>query len=69
MALSLSYYAKNIFKSSYGEDRPAFFIWHPKGTPMSEKKLLFKLDLFSTFACKKTAHITKSTASDVLAIL
>lgn len=40
MALSLSYYVKNIFASSYGKDRPAFFIWHPKGTPSSEKKYI-----------------------------
>jgi ACS family pantothenate transporter-like MFS transporter len=38
MALSLSYYAKNLFVSSYGKNRPSFFIWHPKGTPSSEKK-------------------------------
>jgi hypothetical protein len=38
MVLSLSYYVKNLFASSYGKDRPAFFIWHPKGTPSSEKK-------------------------------
>lgn len=38
MALSLSYYVKLIFASSYGKDRPSFFIWHPKGTPAGEKK-------------------------------
>jgi hypothetical protein len=43
MALSLSYYVKNLFASSYGKDRPAFFIWHPKGTPSSEKKYASKL--------------------------
>ncbi|KXJ91513.1 MFS general substrate transporter [Microdochium bolleyi] len=52
MALSLSYYAKNLFKSSYGDNRPDFFIWHPKGTSTSEKKLLFKLDAFIlSYAC------------------
>ena len=47
MASSISYYAKNLFKSSYGKDRPDFFIWYPKGTSASEKKLLHKLDFFS----------------------
>jgi MFS transporter, ACS family, pantothenate transporter len=46
MALSLSYYAKNLFASSYGKDRPDFFLWYPKGTSASEKKLLFKIDFF-----------------------
>lgn len=43
MALSLTYYVKNIFTSSYGKDRPDFFLWYPKGTPASEKKLLRKV--------------------------
>lgn len=43
MAQSTSYYVKNIFSSSYGSDRPSFFIWYPKGTPASEKKLLHKV--------------------------
>jgi ACS family pantothenate transporter-like MFS transporter len=52
MALSLSYYAKNIFASSYGKDRPKFFIWHPEGTSSAEKKLLFKIDFFIlTYGC------------------
>lgn len=51
MASSVSYYAKNLFKSSYGKDRPDFFIWYPKGTSASEKKLLHKLDFFSKFFC------------------
>ncbi|KAI0023053.1 MFS general substrate transporter [Xylariomycetidae sp. FL0641] len=52
MALSLSYYAKNLFASAYGKDRPDFFIWHPKGTTTSEKKLLFKIDFFIlTYGC------------------
>ncbi|KAH7027452.1 MFS general substrate transporter [Microdochium trichocladiopsis] len=46
MALSLSYYATNLFRSSYGKDRPDFFIWYPKGTTSAEKKLLHKLDFF-----------------------
>ncbi|KAI1633074.1 MFS general substrate transporter [Biscogniauxia mediterranea] len=58
MALPLSYYIKNIFSSSYGKDRPGFFIWHPKGTPASEKKLLFKIDFFIlTYGC--LAYFTK----------
>ncbi|KAK8087825.1 MFS general substrate transporter [Apiospora hydei] len=58
MALSLSYYAKNLFASSYGPTRPAFFIWHPQGTPPSEKKLLFKIDFFIlTYGC--LAYFTK----------
>lgn len=55
---SLAYYAKNLFASSYGKDRPDFFIWHPKGLPTSEKKLLFKIDLFIlSYACM--AYFTK----------
>ncbi|KAH7080811.1 MFS general substrate transporter [Paraphoma chrysanthemicola] len=58
MALPLSYYVKNLFASSYGKDRPAFFIWHPKGTPSSEKKLLHKIDFFIlTYGC--LAYFTK----------
>lgn len=38
MSLPPSYYIKNLFASSYGKDRPSFFIWYPKGTPSSEKK-------------------------------
>ncbi|KAH9902102.1 MFS general substrate transporter [Xylariomycetidae sp. FL2044] len=50
--LSLSYSAKNLFASSYGEDRPGFFIWHPRGTPRREKRLLFKIDFFIlTYGC------------------
>ncbi|KAL2280780.1 hypothetical protein FJTKL_12292 [Diaporthe vaccinii] len=50
--ISLGYYAKNLFASSYGKDRPDFFIWHPKGTSSSEKKLLFKIDFFIlTYGC------------------
>lgn len=55
---SLTYYAKGIFASSYGKDKPDFFIWHPKGLPASEKKLLFKIDLFIlTYGC--LAYFTK----------
>lgn len=57
---SLSHYARNLFASSYGnkEDRPAFFIWHPKDLPASEKKLLFKIDLcILSYAC--LAYFTK----------
>ncbi|KAJ9142998.1 MFS general substrate transporter [Pleurostoma richardsiae] len=49
---SLQFYAKKIFASSYGRDRPSFFIWYPKGTSASEKKLLFKIDFFIlTYGC------------------
>lgn len=49
---SLGYYVKNLFASSYGKDRPEFFIWHPKGISSSEKKLLFKIDFFIlTYGC------------------
>ncbi|KAH4046803.1 hypothetical protein HBH98_206350 [Parastagonospora nodorum] len=52
MALTLSYHVKNLFASSYGKNRPAFFIWHPKGTPSTEKKLLQKIDFFIlTYGC------------------
>lgn len=55
---SLSNYAKKLFASSYGENKPEFFVWHPKGLPASEKKLLFKIDLFIlTYAC--LAYFTK----------
>lgn len=55
---SLAYYARNLFASSYGKNKPDFFIWHPKGLPASEKKLLFKIDLFIlTYAC--LAYFTK----------
>ncbi|KAF2025442.1 hypothetical protein EK21DRAFT_116844 [Setomelanomma holmii] len=58
MALSLSYYVKNLSASSYGKDRPASFIWHPKGTPSSERKLLHKIDFFIlTYGC--LAYFTK----------
>ncbi|OAG05742.1 MFS general substrate transporter [Paraphaeosphaeria sporulosa] len=58
MALSPVYYAKNLFASSYGKDRPEFFVWHPKGTPSSEKKLLHKIDFFIlTYGC--LAYFTK----------
>ena len=49
---------RDIFASSYGKDRPDFFIWYPKGTPASEKKLLFKIDWFIlTYGC--LAYFTK----------
>jgi MFS transporter, ACS family, pantothenate transporter len=52
MALSVGHYLKNIFSSSYGKDRPEFFLWHPKGTTRSEKKLLHKIDFFIlTYGC------------------
>lgn len=55
---SLSHYAKRLFASSYGKDKPDFFIWHPKGLPASEKKLLFKIDLFIlSYGC--LAYFTK----------
>jgi MFS transporter, ACS family, pantothenate transporter len=58
MALSISYYAKNIFASSYGANRPEFFLWYPKGTSSSEKKLLHKIDFFIlTYGC--LAYFTK----------
>ncbi|CAJ2501318.1 Uu.00g041710.m01.CDS01 [Anthostomella pinea] len=58
IALSLSYYAKNLFASSYGKDVPTFFIWHPEGTSKSVKKLLFKIDFFIlTYGC--LAYFTK----------
>ncbi|KAJ4417039.1 hypothetical protein N0V82_006393 [Gnomoniopsis sp. IMI 355080] len=54
----LSCYVKRLFASSYGTDRPEFFIWHPKGLPVSEKRLLFKIDLcILTYAC--LAYFTK----------
>ncbi|ORY68561.1 MFS general substrate transporter [Pseudomassariella vexata] len=49
---------KQLFASSYGKDRPDFFIWYPKGTLASEKKLLFKIDFFIlTYGC--LAYFTK----------
>lgn len=55
---SLSHSVKQLFASSYGQDRPDFFIWHPKGLAAGEKKLLFKIDLFIlTYAC--LAYFTK----------
>ncbi|KAH8658249.1 MFS general substrate transporter [Xylariales sp. PMI_506] len=52
MALPISYYVKNLFASSYGKDRPKFFIWYPEGTTKAEKKLLFKIDFFIlTYGC------------------
>ncbi|KAK9771406.1 hypothetical protein SCAR479_11885 [Seiridium cardinale] len=52
MSLSLSYYIRNLFASSYGKDRPKFFIWYPEGTSSAEKKLLFKIDFFIlTYGC------------------
>lgn len=58
MSLSLFYNAKNIFASSYGKDKPDFFLWHPRGTPSTEKKLLFKIDFFIlTYGC--LAYFTK----------
>jgi ACS family pantothenate transporter-like MFS transporter len=48
-----------IFASSYNPaTKPPFFFWYPKGTPASEKKLLFKIDFFIlTFGC--LAYFTK----------
>jgi ACS family pantothenate transporter-like MFS transporter len=47
-----------IFASSYGKDKPKFFIWHPEGTTGAEKKLLFKIDFFIlTYGC--LAYFTK----------
>lgn len=58
MALSISYYAKNLFASSFGQSRPKFFIWHPEGTSAAEKKLLFKIDFFIlSYGC--LAYFTK----------
>lgn len=55
---SLSFYVRRLFASSYGKDKPEFFIWHPKGLPASERKLLFKIDLcILTYAC--LAYFTK----------
>lgn len=55
---SLSNHARKLFASSYGENKPDFFIWHPKGLSASDKKLLFKIDLFIlTYAC--LAYFTK----------
>ncbi|KAK9415961.1 hypothetical protein SUNI508_09921 [Seiridium unicorne] len=52
MSSSLSYYVRNLFASSYGKDRPKFFIWYPEGTSSAEKKLLFKIDFFIlTYGC------------------
>ncbi|KAI0482282.1 MFS general substrate transporter [Xylariaceae sp. FL0804] len=52
MASSVSYYVRHLFSSSYGDKRPDFFIWYPKGTSKSEKKLLFKIDFFIlTYGC------------------
>lgn len=49
---------REVFASSYGKSRPDFFIWYPKGTPASEKKLLFKIDWFIlTYGC--LAYFTK----------
>lgn len=51
-------YVKSLFASSYGTDKPKFFIWHPKGLSARDKKLLFKVDLFIlTYAC--LAYFTK----------
>ncbi|KAK8875041.1 MFS general substrate transporter [Apiospora arundinis] len=59
MALSISHYAKHLFASSYPkDDRPAFFLWHPRGTSRAEKQLLFKIDFFIlTYGC--LAYFTK----------
>jgi ACS family pantothenate transporter-like MFS transporter len=58
MGLSPSYYFRNLFRSSYGDDRPAFFVWHPHGTSSAEKKLLFKIDFFIlSYGC--LAYFTK----------
>ena len=47
-----------LFASSYGKDKPPFFIWYPKGTSAKEKKLLFKIDFFIlTYGC--FAYFTK----------
>ncbi|KAK7216573.1 hypothetical protein V2G26_004576 [Clonostachys chloroleuca] len=54
-----SSYLRHLFSSSYSdEEKPGFFIWHPKGTSSSEKKLLFKIDFFIlTYGC--LAYFTK----------
>lgn len=58
MSQPISHYVKNIFASSYGKDRPKFFIWYPEGTSPAEKKLLFKIDFFIlTYGC--LAYFTK----------
>lgn len=44
-------YARNVFKSAYGEDKPKFFWWYPEGTSKSEKKLLRKIDFFILSYC------------------
>ncbi|KAI9731234.1 MAG: hypothetical protein M1834_005427 [Cirrosporium novae-zelandiae] len=49
---------KTLFASSYGKDKPKFFIWYPEGTTKKEKKLLFKIDFFIlTYGC--LAYFTK----------
>ncbi|ROW06049.1 hypothetical protein VMCG_04488 [Cytospora schulzeri] len=50
--ISLAYYIRNIFASSYGKNKPKFFFWHAEGVPTSEKKLLFKIDCaILTYGC------------------
>ncbi|RDW87312.1 hypothetical protein BP5796_03006 [Coleophoma crateriformis] len=42
----------SLFASSYGKNKPKFFIWYPEGTTKSEKKLLHKIDFFIlTYGC------------------
>jgi|SRR6187402_2015436 len=50
---------KTIFASSYGPDKTTpFFFWFPPGTPLSEKRLLCKIDFFIlTYGC--LAYFTK----------
>lgn len=58
MLTSFFKHARRVFASSYGEDKPEFFIWHPKGLSAGDKKLLFKIDLFIlSYAC--LAYFTK----------
>lgn len=43
---------RRAFASSYGPEKPPFFLWTPPGTSSAEKKLLFKIDFFIlTYAC------------------
>ncbi|KAL3417533.1 major facilitator superfamily transporter [Phlyctema vagabunda] len=51
-------FVRSLFASSYGKDRPKFFVWYPAGTSASEKKLLHKIDFFIlTYGC--LAYFTK----------
>ncbi|KAK5118535.1 hypothetical protein LTR85_008000 [Meristemomyces frigidus] len=43
---------QDALKSSYGDEKPAFFWWYPHGTSAKEKKLLTKIDFFIlTYCC------------------